>query len=91
MQKQQSCHQQHQSQYQQHAPQHLPIQQSPLRQNSLLKGQYAMHQRETLKSKHQARQMENHREVSKTSQENEPLLIVPGERSYKDTPDNLWI
>ena len=50
-----------------------------------------MHQRETLKSKHQARQMENRREVSKTSQENEPLLIVPGERSYKDTPDNLWI
>ena len=29
--------------------------------------------------------MENQKEVSKTSQENESLLTVPGERSYKDT------
>ena len=29
--------------------------------------------------------MENQKEVSKTSRENESLLTVPGERSYKDT------
>ena len=40
---------------------------------------------EQLKSKLQAQQMENQKEVSKTSQENESLLTVPGERSYKDT------
>ena len=44
-----------------------------------------MHQREQLKSKHQAQQKENKKEFSKTSQENESLLTVPGERSYKDT------
>ena len=81
-----ALHQQHQSQYQQPAAQNLPIEQSPLQQNSLLKSQYFMHQREQLKSKYQAQQMENHREVSKTSQENESLLTLPGERPYKDTP-----
>ena len=44
-----------------------------------------MHQREQLISKHQAQQIENQKEVSKTSQENQSLLTVPGERSYKDT------
>ena len=29
--------------------------------------------------------MENQKEVSKTSRENESLLTVPGERSYKET------
>ena len=42
-----------------------------------------MHQREQLKSKHQSQQMENQKEVSKTSQES--LLTVPGERTNKDT------
>ena len=41
-----------------------------------------MQQREQLKSKHQAQQMENHNEVSQASQQNE---TVSGERSYKDT------
>ena len=41
-----------------------------------------MHQREQLKSKHQAEQMENQKEVSKTSLEKESLLTLPGERSY---------
>ena len=44
-----------------------------------------MHQREQVKSKHQAQQIENQKDVSKTSQENEPLLTAPGEKSYKDT------
>ena len=39
MQKQQTNHQQHQSQYQQPAAQHLPILQSQHQQNSLLKSQ----------------------------------------------------
>ena len=55
MQKQQICHQQHQSQYQQ------------------------------LKSKHQAQQKENKKDVSKTSQDSESLITVSDERSYKDT------
>ena len=80
MQKQQAYHQQHQTQYQQPAAQHLPILKSPNQQNSLLKSQYAMHQREELKSKHQSQQKENKKEVSKTSQENESLLTVPGKR-----------
>ena len=42
-----------------------------------------MHQREQLKSKYQAQQKENKKKVSKTSQENESLLNVPDERSYK--------
>ena len=41
-----------------------------------------MQQREQLKSKHQAQQMENQNEVSQTSQQNK---TVPGERFYKDT------
>ena len=41
-----------------------------------------MQQREQLKSKHQAQQMENQNEVSHASQQNE---TVPGERFYKDT------
>ena len=40
-----------------------------------------MHQREELTSKHQSQQNENKKEVSKTSQENESLLTVPGKRS----------
>ena len=56
MQKQQTSHQEHQSQYQQSAAQHLPILQSPNQQNSFLKSQYAMHQREQLKSNHQDQQ-----------------------------------
>ena len=56
-------HQQHQSQYQQPAAQYLPILQSTHQQNSFLKSRYAMHQREQLKSEHQAQQMENQREV----------------------------
>ena len=50
-----------------------------------------MHQREQQRSKHQAQQMENKKEVSKTNQENKSLLTVPDERciitgvSYKDT------
>ena len=76
MQKQQTNNQQHQSQYQQPVAQHLPILQLPHQQNSLLKSQYAMYQREQLKSKHQAQQMEHEKEVSKT---------VPGERCHKDT------
>ena len=44
MQKQQTSHQQHQSQYQQPAAQHLHILQSPDQQNSIRKSQYAMHQ-----------------------------------------------
>ena len=54
--------------------------------NSLLKNQYDIHQREQLKSKHEAQQKENKKEVSKTSQENESLFTVPGERSYKNIP-----
>ena len=46
-----------------------------------------MHQRERLKSKHQAQQKENKKEVSKTSQENESLLTAPGERFYKDNAE----
>ena len=38
-----------------------------------------------LKSKRKAQQKENKKEVSKTSQENESLLTMPDERSYKDT------
>ena len=49
-QKQQTYHKQHQSQYKQPAPQLLPILQSPNQQSSILKSQYAMHQREQLKS-----------------------------------------
>ena len=41
-----------------------------------------MQQREQLKSKHQAQQMENQNEVSHASQQNE---TVPSERFYKDT------
>ena len=44
-----------------------------------------MRQRKQLKLKYQAQQMENQKEISKTSQENESLLTVPVERSYKDT------
>ena len=44
LQKQQTNHQYFQSHYQQQAA-HLPIIQSPHQQNSLLKSQYAMHQR----------------------------------------------
>ena len=44
-----------------------------------------MHQREQLKSNHQDQQKKNKKEVSKTNQENESLLTVPGERSYKET------
>ena len=51
MQKQQTKHQQRRSQCPQPAAQHLPILQSHCQQNSLLKSQYAMHQREELKSK----------------------------------------
>ena len=43
---------------------------------------YAMHHREQLKSNHQAQQKGNKKEISKTNQENESLLTVPGERSY---------
>ena len=85
MQKQQTSHQQHQSQYQQPAAQHLPILQSPNQQNSVLKSQYAMHQKEQLKSNHQDQQKGSKKEVFKTNQENESLLTVPGERSYKET------
>ena len=84
-QKQQTDHQQHQSQHQQPTAQHLPILQSPNQQNSVLKSQYAMHQREQLKSNHQDQQKGNKKEVSKTNQENESLLTVPGDRSYKET------
>ena len=41
-----------------------------------------MQQREQLKSKHQAQQMENQNEVSQASQQNK---TVPGEKFYKDT------
>ena len=57
--KQQTYHQQRRSQYQQPVAQHLTILQSPNQQNPALKSQYAMHQREQLKSKHQAQQKEN--------------------------------
>ena len=57
MKKQQTNHQQHQLKYQQLAAQHPP-------------SQYTMHEREQLKSKHQAQQMEKKKEVSKTIQEN---------------------
>ena len=56
-----------------------------------------MHQREQLKSKHETQQKENKKEVSKTSQENESLLTVPDERSYKiyhceeKKCSNLWL
>ena len=56
-----------------------------------------MHQREQLKSKHETQQKENKKEVSKTSQENESLLTVPDERSYKiyhyeeKKSGNLWL
>ena len=56
MQKQQTSHQQHQSQCQQPAALHLPILQPTNQQNSVLKSQYAMHQREQLKSNHQDQQ-----------------------------------
>ena len=85
MQKQRTSHQQHESQYQQPAPQYLPIVQPTNQENSGLKSQYAMHQREQLKSNHQDQQKGNKREVSETNQENESLLTVPGERSYKET------
>ena len=58
---------------------YLPILQSSHQQNSLPKSQYAMHQREQLRSKHQVQQMENQKEISKASQENESLLTVPAE------------
>ena len=97
MQKQQTSYQQHQSRYQQPAAQHLPILQPTNQQNSILKSQYAMHQREQLKSNHQDQQKGNKKEVSETNQENESLLTVPGERSYKETIipqkekiNNLW-
>ena len=45
-----------------------------------------MHQKEQLKSKHEAQKKENKKEVTITSQENESLLTVPGERSYKNIP-----
>ena len=83
--KQQTYHQQHQSQCQQLAAQYLTILQSPNQQNSALKSQYAMYQREQLKSNHQDQQKGNKQEVSKTNRENESLLTVPGERSYKET------
>ena len=41
-----------------------------------------MQQRQELKSKHQAQQMENQNEVSQASQQND---TVSGERFYKDT------
>ena len=85
MQKQQTSHQQHQSQYQQPAAQHLPILQPTNQQDSVLKSQYAMHQRVQPKSNHQDQQKGNKKEVSETNQENESLLTVPGERSYKET------
>ena len=85
MQKQQTYHQKHQLQYQQPAVKHLPILQSSNQQNSVLKCQYAMHQQKQLKSNHPAQQNGNKKEVSKTNQENESLLTVPGERSYKET------
>ena len=44
-----------------------------------------MHQQKQLKSNHPAQQNGNKKEVSKTNQENESLLTVPGERSYKET------
>ena len=44
-----------------------------------------MYQRKQLKSKHQAQQKENKKEVSITSQENKSMLTVPGERYYKHT------
>ena len=44
-----------------------------------------MHQREQLKSNHQDQQKGNKKEVSKTNQENESLLTVPDERSYRET------
>ena len=53
------------------------------RKFNVLKSQYAMHQRGQLKSKYQAQQKENKEKVSKMSQENESLLNVPDERSYK--------
>ena len=85
MQKQHTYHQQHQSQYQQPVAQHLHILKSSNLQNSVLKSQYAMHQREQLKSNHQDQQKGNKKEVSKTNQETESLLAVPGGRSYKET------
>ena len=42
-----------------------------------------MYQKVKLKSKRKAEQKENKKEVSKTSQENESLLTMPDERSYK--------
>ena len=69
MQKQQTYHEQHQSQYQQPAAQHLPILQSPNQKKSVLKSQYAMHQREQLKSNHQDQQKGNKKGVSKTNKE----------------------
>ena len=53
MRKQQTSHEQHQSQYQQPAPQYLPILQPTNQENSALTSQYAMHQTELLKSNHQ--------------------------------------
>ena len=44
IQKQQTYHQQHQSQHQQPAAQYLPILQSTNQQNCFLKSQYVMHQ-----------------------------------------------
>ena len=85
MQKQQTSRQQHQSQCQHPAAQNLPIPQPTNQQNSALKSQYAMHQREQLKSNHQDQQKGNKKDVSETNQENESLLTVPGERSYKQT------
>ena len=84
MRKQQTYHQRHQSQYHQPAAQHLSILQSPNQQNSVLKSQYAMHQREQLKLNHQDQQKGNKKEIPKKNQENESLLTVPGERSYKE-------
>ena len=85
VQKQQTTDQQYQSQYQQPAAQHLPILQSPNQQNFVLKSQYAMHQREQLKSNHQDQQKGNKKEIFKTDQENESLLTVTSEMSYKET------
>ena len=42
-----------------------------------------MHQREQLKSKHQAQRKEDKKEVSETSQEIESLLTAPSEGSIK--------
>ena len=47
-----------------------------------------MHQREQLRSKHQVQQMENQKEISKASQENESLLTVLAESKKYATRRN---